>query len=333
MRRITLLLLVAAAFHSATAAQPAVSGMLSPAWSLDGPWTGVATDEKTGVIRALGRDRIAEVNVDGRIRNEIALQNEDPFPRRRFVRTLRLGRFPRLTLVTFTTWDSVGVVAYGVRGERLWSYTVPDVPDDVWVSDVDGDKIDEVIVGYNGRGGVHVLDGQGRLRWKSTSISNVWKVAAGDVLGIGTSQVVTTSGGIHIFNGADGTGHQVIEPPRRSLDVVRVAKLRPEDQTATIFAADSKSGVTTAMALSGSGEIKWSVDFGGSAQSAAVASSRPWLALGTFEGDVHVIDAVRGKVIGLVGDQGSAEVGWAIDPPLLLVATGKALNAFRVGVD
>jgi hypothetical protein len=75
------------------------------------------------------------------------------------------------------------------------------------------------------------------------------------------------------------------------------------------------------------------VDFGDSVHTAAVAPSRPWLAFGTYEGDVHVIDAVRGQEIGLVSGQGYVEVGWAVDPPLLLVATGKALNAFRVGVD
>jgi hypothetical protein len=91
--------------------------------------------------------------------------------------------------------------------------------------------------------------------------------------------------------------------------------------------------VTTAVALSGRGDSKWTVDFGGKARTAAVAPSRPWLALGTFEGDVHVIDAARGQEIGLAGGQGDAEVGWAIDPPLLIVATGKALNAFRVGAN
>lgn len=242
MRRITLLLLVAAAFHPVTAAQPAVSGVLTAAWSLPGRWSGVATDEKTGVICALGDDRFAEIDVQGRIRHE------SRFPWNSEARLLRLATSPRVAVVTFTPWGiRRGVVGHGVRGERLWNYVVPDGPGDVWVSDVDGDKIDEVIIGYNGRGGVHVLDDQGRLRW-TASLANVWMVAAGDVLGLGTSQVVTTSarGRIHIFN---------------------------------------------------------------------------------------VIDAVRGQVIGLVSGQGHVEVGWAVDPPLLLVATGEALNAFRVGVD
>jgi hypothetical protein len=329
MRRLTLLLLLAAAaLAPVTAAQPAVSGLLTAAWSLPGRWTGVATDEKTGVIHALGDDRFAEIDVEGRIRYESQL------PWKHGTRQLRLGRFPRAALVTFTRWGGKGVVVYGVRGERLWNYVAPDVPDDVWVSDVDGDKIDEVIVGYNGGSGVHVLDSQGRLRWKSTSIGNVWRVAAGDVLGLGTSQVLTVSGGrgVHIFNGVDGGGHQVIGPPPHYANVVRVRKIR-EDEAPTIFAAGSDLGVSTAVALSGTGVTKWSVDFGGSVYTAAVAPSRPWLAFGTYEGDIHVIDAVRGQVIGLVSGQGDVEVGWAVDPPLLLVATGKALNAFRVGAN
>jgi hypothetical protein len=329
MRRITLLLLVAAAFQPVTAAQPAMSGVLTAEWSLPGRWSGVATDEKTGVIRALGDDRFAEIDVEGRIRRE------SRFPWNSEARLLRLATSPRVAFVTFTPWGGRrGVVGHGVRGERLWNYVVPDGPDDVWVGDVDGDAIDEVIIGYNGRGGVHVLDDQGRLQWTSASLANVWMVAAGDVLGLGTPQVVTTSarGKIHIFNGADGSGRQDISPPHLTR-VVRVWKIRAGDATATIFAAGSNRGVSTAMALSGSGDSKWSVDFGDSVHTAAVAPSRPWLAFGTYEGDVHVIDAVRGQEIGLVSGQGYVEVGWAVDPPLLLVATGKALNAFRVGVD
>jgi hypothetical protein len=203
------------------------------------------------------------------------------------------------------------------------------------VSDVDGDKLDDVVVGYNGSGGVHVLDGNGRLRWKSTAVGNVWKVAAGDVLGVGTPQVVVTSGGkIHLFNGADGTGHQDIPSPPLYPNVVRVRKLLG-DAAATIFAAghNGNTGASTAMSLSGTGARKWRRDFGGAVHTAAVAPSRPWLALGTREGEVHVIDAVRGEVIGIVSAQGYAEVGWAVDPPLLIVATGEALNAFRVGVN
>jgi len=329
MRRTTLLLLAAAAFQSVTAAQPAVSGLLTAAWSLDGRWSGVATDEKTGVIHALGDDRFAEIDVKGRIRHE------SRFPWNSEARLLRLATSPRLAFVTFSVWGGRrGVVGHGVRGERLWNYVVPDAPDDVWVSDVDGDKIDEVIIGYNGRGGVHVLDDQGRLRWTSASIANVWNVAAGDVLGLGTSQVVTVSGshGLRIFNGIDGTAHHIgsLWP---YANVVRARKIRAGDEAATIFAARNDRGVTTAVALSGSGDRKWSVDVGGSAHTAAVAPSRPWLALGTYEGDVHVIDAVSGQAIGLVSGQGFVEVGWAVDPPLLLVATGKALNAFRVGAN
>ena len=325
------MLLVAAAFHPATAAQPAVSGVLTAAWSLPGRWSSVATDEKTGVIHALGGDSIAEIDVEGRIRHESQL------PQRTEERLLRLATSPRVALVTFRTWGLTGVVARGVRGERLWSYVVPDGIDDVWVSDVDGDKMDDVVVGYNGRGGVHVLDGNGRLRWKYTGIGNVWKVAAGDVLGQGTTQVVTVSavGKVHIFNGLDGTGRQDIEVPRLYADVVRVGKVHASDTAATILVAgiNNDTGASTAMALSGSGARKWRVDFGGKVHTAAVASSRPWLALGTREGEVLVVDADRGEVIGLVSGQGYAEVGWAVDPPLLLAATGTALNAFRVGAN
>jgi hypothetical protein len=50
---------------------------------------------------------------------------------------------------------------------------------------------------------------------------------------------------------------------------------------------------------------------------------------------VHVVDIEKGEIIAGVSDQGMiAEVGWATSKyagaPLLLVATGSKLNAFRV---
>jgi hypothetical protein len=102
---------------------------------------------------------------------------------------------------------------------------------------LDGDQSDEVIVGYNGATGVHVIDGKGQLRWMSTAIGNVWHVTAGDVLGQGTPQIVTTGGaaGVHIFSG-DGKRRDIMAP-RIFAHMVRVQKVSAKDTAATIFVA------------------------------------------------------------------------------------------------
>ena len=166
MRSITIGLLVVAACHHITTAQTAAVHELSAAWSLDGRWTGVVGDEKSGAIYALKYGGGAEVDAGGQIRREFPLAS-------RFDATLRLGRFPGATSVTFTTWASPEVNAYNLSGNRVWSHPGGGI-DDVWTGDVDGDGSDEVIVGYNGGTGVHVMNGNGQLLWKSTAIARGW---------------------------------------------------------------------------------------------------------------------------------------------------------------
>jgi uncharacterized protein (DUF2249 family) len=194
---------------------------------------------------------------------------------------------------------------------------------------------------------VHVIDAKGQFRWKSTAIGDVWHVSAGDVLGRGRPQVVTTSAQVHIFS--DDGGRRDVAPGILGPHMVRVQKVRAEDNAATIFVAGRKATAplpfttpprgwaelppaTVVAALSGDGARKWTLELPPSDVTAAdVAASRPWLAVVTQSGQVYVIDAVNGRILGVTASQGAAEVAWAGDPPLLLVATGAALNAFQVG--
>ena len=90
-------------------------------------------------------------------------------------------------------------------GKPLWSYLGGGGVDDVWAADLNGDGLDEVIIGYNGGTGVHVLDHSGKLLWKNTAVANVWHVDAGNFAGDGRPAVVTTSaaGKVHLLQ-ADG---------------------------------------------------------------------------------------------------------------------------------
>jgi hypothetical protein len=339
MRTPAICLLVAAAFHAVTPAQTPVARALSVAWSLEGRWMGVASDESAGVIYAVGPDRSAEIDIAGQIRRETQRLRCQfgcrPYERRGVLVgpgvKLRLARLPHPTLLTFI-WGAARR-AHDLNGNHLWSYPGATGIDDVWINDLDGDQSDEVIVGYNGGTGVHVIDGQGQLRWSSTAIGNVGHVTAGDVLGQGRPQVVTTSalGSVHIFSG-DGERRDVMTP-RIYANMVRVQKVSAEDTAATIFVAGREldSQATVVAALSGNGATKWRLELPDDVSVADVAAARPWLALGTRSGQVYVVDAVRGGILGVVAAPGRAEVAWAGTPPLLVVAAGAALNAFHVG--
>lgn len=313
-----------------------IAAAWSEAWTLDGEWTGVVGDESKGAIYAVGRDgKCIDVNFAGKNRRESKLEGGGS--------TVRLATFRDGAKALLTFEKHIKELrAFDLNGKELWNY--PDGIDDVWASDLDGDGSDEVIVGYNGNTGLHVLDGKGQLLWKSTDIVNVWHVCAGDVMGEGKVQVVTTSarGKAHVFS-SDGKKRKDIEDPRCYASMVRIAKPSDKEKAATILVAGAARGVLggpeVLTALSGDGTKRWSMklssgQLASDIASAYVAPGRPWLAVGMLGGHVHVVNIDTRKIIATMKDQGwRPEVGWGTDKdagmPLLLVATGSKLNAFR----
>jgi hypothetical protein len=332
---------LAASLADASVAQEKGSVLkgLEEAWSLDGAWTGVVSDEKKGVIYVIGlRKKCVEVDLTGKSQREIDL----PQGSGRVARLATLSRDGGKALLTFSHW--VGeLTACDLNGKRLWSY--PSGIDDVWVSDLDGDGSDEILVGYNGSTGLHVLDSDGQLLWKSTAIRNVWDVCAGNVWGDGSSQIVTTSavGKVHVFS-SDGRDRKDLDAGCYA-NMVRVGVPSEKDKAIIVLVAgpalDREAGLKPIIlvALSGNGAKKWSVELPADARphvcSAYPAPAKSWLALGMQGGRVHVVDIDKGEIIASASEQGmTPEVGWATSKdagsPLLLVATGTKLNTFRV---
>jgi hypothetical protein len=330
-------------FVNASAAQEKDSSNkgLEQAWSVEGTWTGMANDASKGAIYTLGLgSKCVELDLAGKQQREIKI----PEGNSSILRIATLPGDAGKALLTFSLWTEE-LRAYDLSGKQLWSYARATGIDDVWVRDLNGDGSDNVIVGYNGNAGLHVLDGNGKLLWKSTGIGNVWHVCAGDVLGEGKSQVVTTSvlGKVHVF---DRGGKQIKELDAGCYaNMVRVGKLSEKDKAAMIVVAGSRLGLggnqktVNLTLMNGQGEKKWSLELPAgpppNTYSAQLASGKPWLAVGMQGGQVHVVDLEKGEIIASANDQGmTPEVAWAsgknTDAPLLLVATGSKLNAFRV---
>lgn len=260
---------------------------------------------------------------------------------------MRLACLPEATdraLLVFTPWRGP-LRAYDTNGKHLWSYGEGQGIDDVWASDLDGDGAEEVIIGYNGFTGLHVLDATGKLLWESNSIGNVWHVCAGDVFHAGKPQVVATSavGQVHIFE-ADGTSRKDLVPGFYA-SMVRVGKVVDGGSPAVILVAGSPLGGhedqpgARLAALKGDGTSGWSLAVPGGAEPAVdlanVALRRPWLALGMQGGGVHVVDVLKGEIMASLRGQGQfVDVSWAADEdsaePLLLVANGSVVTAFRL---
>jgi outer membrane protein assembly factor BamB len=312
------------------------------AWSLEGAWTGVVSDDAKGALYTIGRGRCVELDLAGKKQREFNIPGENGSLVR--LATWR-GEVPK-ALLTFTLW-SAELKAYDLTGKYLWSYPRFDGIDDIWAGDLNADGSDEVIVGYNGFTGLHVLDATGKLQWKSTAILNVWSVCAGDVLGEGKPQVVTTSaaGKVQLFDAGGKQGKEL--DAGCYVTVVRIGKVSGKDKAATILVAgnalDEGANPKTVMLarMDGDGAKKWSLKIPAGpltlarVASAQLASEKPWLAVGMQGGQVHVVDIEKGEILATLKDQGTApEVCWAhgkgAEAPLLLVATGGKLNAYRV---
>jgi hypothetical protein len=346
------------AAHSETQALAASDtgfGSIAPGWSLNGAWTGVAAEENFSTFYALGRGgRCVELDAGGKIVRDFALRQENGS----LLRLAHVAGASRVALLAFSV-SGKELHAYAVDGTRLWSYPESDSNDainDVWAASISGFKADQVIVGYNGSAGLHVLTDQGRLLWKTTEIGNVWHVAAGDLWGFGGTQVVTTSaaGLVHVFR-EGGRSPSIRLPvervppapivPPTYATMVRVGKAAKTDKAATMFVVGERpfkgQGPFTehVVALSLVRGKEWTVDLpvktrSPHVDSAALASGRPWLAVGLRGGRVHLVDVVQGRIIGTIDDQGTTpEVGWAgagTPTPLLLVATGTKINTYKV---
>jgi len=74
-------------------------------------------------------------------------------------------------------------------GTMKWAYGGTPGVDDMCAGDIDGDGRLEFAVGFNGRGGVHLVDSNGRRRWRKPD-GNVWHVEIADVNGDGRLEIV-----------------------------------------------------------------------------------------------------------------------------------------------
>jgi hypothetical protein len=100
------------------------------------------------------------------------------------------------------------------------------------------------------------------------------------------------------------------------------------------------SAALSMVALKPDGKTLWTLDLPGGGESGtcdslAVTNDGNWAAAGIRGGQICVIDVARGRIVAQSPGQGMTPVAaWAEGadgtPPLLLVATGSEVNAFRV---
>jgi hypothetical protein len=96
---------------------------------------------------------------------------------------------------------------YGPDGRLLWRSDESSGVDDAAAGNVDGQGKLEVVVGYNGDGGVRLFDATGRQRWRAEG-GNVWHVELADLDGDGRDEVLHSNGGGELTV-LDGAGRRI----------------------------------------------------------------------------------------------------------------------------
>lgn len=80
------------------------------------------------------------------------------------------------------------------KGKTVWTYGGSPGVDDMASGDIDKDGMLEFVVGFNGGGGVHLLDRNGKKKWSQPD-GNVWHVAMVDTNNDGNLEIVHSNAG------------------------------------------------------------------------------------------------------------------------------------------
>lgn len=295
-------------------------------WASDGAAASVAVDSVNGTVYGLRRGRVDLWNAGGKEVDSTALTT-----RNRVLRLANLVGDAKPELLTFTGWSSP-LTAYDRTGKELWTYPAGQGIDDVWAADLDGDGVDEVVIGFNGGTGLHVIDAQGQLAWKNTELGNVWHVTAGkfgeDVRVISTS----AAGQVHLF-AADGQHIDDLSTPLYG-SCVRYAPAPPGGEPRILLTGSGDDG-EAAVALSVDGEIAWTTDLPGGdhVDEMKVAPDGSVAAICMRGGVVHVLDVQSGTRVAQVNAAGdTVDADWCDDDGqlVLLVADSRGVAAYEL---
>lgn len=303
---------------------------LREVWALQGRWGGAAADNNAGEVYAINRRGVTRVSPTGEPLGETQLVSEG--------QTLRIARFgdaEARNIVTFRQWG-VAPVVFGADGAIR--FRVPDLTgvNDVIAADITGDGVDELLVGYNGNGGLRLFDHQGNQLWRTRGIGNVWTVTAADINGDGIRRPVSTSAGgtVHIF---DESGNQtnLLRPPLYA-QFVHAIPTGANDDLLLLGSAPDATLRPMAARIATDGEVRWTTRLELNEQHIRKSSVSPCGSLAaavTADGHLFVFDLAAGETVATIQTVFGAEFDWLARDgasPLLVIASERGLQAFEV---
>lgn len=195
--------------------------------------------------------------------------------------------------------------AFDDDGARLWSHPPTQkeaaeafAPGRAHVADLDGDELDEIVVGSTTGNGLRVVTPSGTSAWSAPSLGVISDIATVDVARAANSPnvLVATGDTIHVYS-AEGTPLRTMTP---DVNATSLTVAQGSSSSSPILVVSHNGELPTLLALTPDGTERWRGTLPAheyATPSLATASSQPWLAVnnGNREGNAYVYHLHSGR--------------------------------------
>jgi hypothetical protein len=166
------------------------------------------------------------------------------------------GAHNEARLLGYSSWGRK-VVVLDNRGKELWNFSSLMGVDGAHWGDLDGDGVDEMIVGMNGLGGLEALSADGKKLWHE-GLANVWSQAVISADKTRPAQVFATeaSGNVRVFDGQGKSLH--VLHPNGAYCTLLAAGLAQHSGQVQVLASGQGSAGEQAVAFDAGGQVAWS---------------------------------------------------------------------------
>ncbi|HTA77199.1 MAG TPA: hypothetical protein VK791_08575, partial [bacterium] len=146
----------------------------------------------------------------------------------------------KTTLLNTGSWTSPASL-FDSNGNVKWSYSTDGNIDDTCACyNLLGDNKTEFLVGFNGGGGIHLLDANGRKVW-DVSEKNVWHIEAQDLNEDGKIKIVhSNADGKLVVRSPEGNVVVIYNPPVFVTDFTLTDWINENGPTAIVFPDQTK---------------------------------------------------------------------------------------------